>query len=106
MFNLLSDVGGKTALDLACGEGNYMRLLRKAGIGIERVGDADEPEIDVATWLQTSARCLRRGIGVHTRYRFGQAFKLASWQHDDGLAAVAQNAPCLDARVRINGWIL
>ena len=31
VFELLGDVGGNTVLDLACGEGFYTRLLRKAG---------------------------------------------------------------------------
>ena len=31
LFELLGDVGGKTVLDLACGEGFYARLLRQAG---------------------------------------------------------------------------
>lgn len=31
LFELLGDVGGKTVLDLACGEGFYTRLLSQAG---------------------------------------------------------------------------
>ena len=31
LFELLGDIGGKTVLDLACGEGFYTRLLRRAG---------------------------------------------------------------------------
>ena len=31
LFEMLGDIGGKTVLDLACGEGFYTRLLKQAG---------------------------------------------------------------------------
>jgi len=48
LFGLLGDVGGRTVLDLACGDGFYTRLLRQAGAAEVTGVDVSEGMIELA----------------------------------------------------------
>jgi len=61
-MNLIGDVDGKRVLDVACGEGHFTRLLRKAGAA-EVVGiDISERMIELAREQET-----RQPLGIEYR---------------------------------------
>jgi toxoflavin synthase len=73
-MNLIGDVDGKRVLDVACGEGHFTRLLRKAGAA-EVVGiDISERMIELAREQET-----RQPLGIE--YRVEDARAVA--QHAD-----------------------
>jgi len=53
LMNLVGDVAGKNVLDVACGEGHFTRLLRKAGAAKAVGVDISERMIDLAHEQET-----------------------------------------------------
>ena len=67
-MNLIGDVDGKRVLDVACGEGHFTRLLRKAGAA-EVVGiDISERMIELAREQET-----RQPLGIEYRVEDARA---------------------------------
>ncbi len=71
LLRLVGDVSGQKVLDVACGEGHFTRLLRRAGAA-EAVG------LDISTRMIELARAQEAGDPLGIRYVVGDACEVAS----------------------------
>ena len=71
LFQLLGDVRGKTVLDMACGEGFYTRLLKRAGASAVTGVDISEEMIRLAENQEA-----RRPLGCRYERADAAAFQL------------------------------
>ncbi len=70
LFEMLGDVGGKTVLDMGCGDGFYTRLLKRAGAGEVTGVDISGEMIRLATEEES-----RRPLGCLYRHRDARTFQ-------------------------------
>ena len=96
LLALVGDVAGKKVLDLACGEGHFTRLLRRAGAS-ETVGlDISERMIELARAEEAA-----RPLGIE--YSVGDAAVVASPAQDFDLVSCAFLMVYARSRAELDG---
>ena len=78
-LELLGEAGGKSVLDLACGEGFYTRLVRKRGAARVVGVDLSSGMIDLALAAERESPLgIEYGVADATNYRPGERFDIVT----------------------------